>query len=719
MVVGLTAWLLKFDGGLEHGTQWTAHAWVPLLLSPLALGMIRARARPEFAHASLGFLIWGVVSVFAPSLSDPHFLAMALVVCSWGLQVTDMAIRPGEQVLCDRLGIQGVSLGAILRAWWCGLGLFGIILGSAVVTAGMAGALGYSLEVGLTTSAIDWWAITASIVLVGTQIVLAGLDPDLLTAMRREGLIVGIELTGIALLWWLGVAGSPLRRWDLEPGHYFPLATAAAGLIIAEWNSRASLREDLAEAAEQGRALSASMALLSSPVLVLALLAPVFTFGRENTTTVATLVFVAMALGLWAVRWGQVWPVYPAGVAWSAAGLVGGLVIGRQGSWIANEPRLMSAALGELVAVFSLGGLGGWYRQRAASLEREKPGWTGNSGSTPRPLALALEQVAFLGSLVVGGLVALAASRPAMAASGLALASTGTLLALSLFYVLLAGRWNAEWLVYLAQACLVGAYVDYRLEHPLTAAADAAILVLFAFVDLGIAEVMERLKLPLYARPTRYASLILPILPLIRLIEIGGLDDTTAFHLLAAGTFYAVACGTMQWKTLGYAAGVLYNAALWVLWGTMGWQLADHTQFYFVPVGLSAILFAESNRRDLGRETVNAIRSAGLITTYLALAAPIWQFHSFRDWVALLLGSLLGLFAGIGLRVQTFVWLGLVTFLADVLYELGRVGLDHALARWAIMLSLGILLVFFVALNEKKQIVAAMRGCFDEVRTWE
>src|SRR5208282_2769312 len=82
-VVGLAAFLLKFDGGLEHGTQWTARAWVPLLLSPLAL-----------------------------------------VVCSLGLQVTDLAIRPGEQVLRDRLGIQGVSLGTILRAWWFGLGLF-------------------------------------------------------------------------------------------------------------------------------------------------------------------------------------------------------------------------------------------------------------------------------------------------------------------------------------------------------------------------------------------------------------------------------------------------------------------------------------------------------------------------------------------------------------------------------------------------------------------
>ena len=191
------------------------------------------------------------------------------------------------------------------------------------------------------------------------------------------------------------------------------------------------------------------------------------------------------------------------------------------------------------------------------------------------------------------------------------------------------------------------------------------------------------------------------------------------FHLVSAATFYAVACGTLRWKTLAYAAGVLYNAALWVLWGQMGWQLADHPQFFLVPVGLSAILFAEANRRELGRETVNTIRTVGLIVTYLAMAAPIWQFRSFGDWVALLIGSLVGLFVGIGLRVQTFVWLGLVTFLADVLYELGQVSLDHALAKWAIMLSLGILLVFFVALNEKKQIVTTMRGYLAEVRTWE
>ncbi|MGC8639118.1 MAG: hypothetical protein ACP5XB_04485 [Isosphaeraceae bacterium] len=333
-------------------------------------------------------------------------------------------------------------------------------------------------------------------------------------------------------------------------------------------------------------------------------------------------------------------------------------------------------------------------------------------------LALAMEQVGFVGSMLIAGLVAVAASHVVLTTGWLGAAEIGTLLAVALFHLLLAERWNGEWLVYLAQASLVGAYVVYRLAHPLPAAADAAVLTLFAFVDLDIAEAMERLQFRIFARPTRYAALVLPILPLVQLIGTSGLSDVTVFHLVAAGTFYAVARGTMHWKTLGYAAGVLYNAALWVLWSQMGWLLADHPQFYLVPVGLSAILFAEANRQVLGRELVNTIRSAGLITTYLALAAPIWQFRSFGDWVALLVGSLVGLFVGIGLRIQTFVWLGLVTFLADVAYELGRVSMDHALAKWVIMLSLGISLIFFVALNEKKQIVLTMRGYYHKIRSW-
>ena len=73
-------------------------------------------------------------------------------------------------------------------------------------------------------------------------------------------------------------------------------------------------------------------------------------------------------------------------------------------------------------------------------------------------------------------------------------------------------RWRAEWLVYLAQAVMLSAYVDYRLAFPQSIAFDAIVLTLLGYLDLGIAEALERLHLNIYARPARFFSLVLPSL---------------------------------------------------------------------------------------------------------------------------------------------------------------------------------------------------------------
>jgi hypothetical protein len=151
----------------------------------------------------------------------------------------------------------------------------------------------------------------------------------------------------------------------------------------------------------------------------------------------------------------------------------------------------------------------------------------------------------------------------------------------------------------------------------------------------------------------------------------------------------------------------------------MGVELSRHPQFYLIPVGLSAILFAEVNRRELGREYANAIRSIGLMVIYVSTAVPMWQSHSLGVWLTLLLLSLLGIFVGIGLRLQSFLWLGLVCFVFDVVYQLGWVSMNDALARWGIMLTIGLLLVAFVALNEKKRILETMREYYEQVKKWE
>jgi hypothetical protein len=329
--------------------------------------------------------------------------------------------------------------------------------------------------------------------------------------------------------------------------------------------------------------------------------------------------------------------------------------------------------------------------------------------------ARALERVAFVASLLAGSVVVVSAGARAAAP----LAGAGTLVALAVFYAWLARRWDAEWLVYGAEIALIGAYFYLRAAHPLPESLDAVVLLLFCFVEFGVSQALERLRVGLYARPTFYFSLLMPLVPLAVALSRGQLDGLCLLIVFSTATFYGVVCQQKEWKEAGYVATGLYNAFLWLAWARLGWRLSEHPQFYLIPVGVSAILFAEVNRRELGRQTVNAIRGIGSMVIYVSTAIPMWQFHSFGTWLTLLLLSLAGIFAGIGLRAQSFLWLGLVCFLFDVLYPLGRAGMEDVLARWGIMLGLGILLVLFVALNEKQRIVATLREYYEEVRGWE
>jgi hypothetical protein len=362
----------------------------------------------------------------------------------------------------------------------------------------------------------------------------------------------------------------------------------------------------------------------------------------------------------------------------------------------------------------------------AAGVGRRASGAAGAGAAAEDPMALpaptvplALEHDVLVGAALAALLVVLStaeAARPGLAASWGAIASLAglALLGLGLF-----ARWGADWLAYAAQSAVVGSYLYYRWIFPLPRATDAVVLTALGYLDFGLAEAIERLGLARFARPMRWFSLALPLLPLALLMRELRSDDLQLFVLFTVATFYGVAGVSLHWKALGYTAGVVYNAFLWLLWGRFGWTVADHSQFFLIPVGLSAVLVAEFERPTLGRSAANSVRGLGLSLIYLSLAVPVWQFESLGAWTALLFLSLAGVFAGIGVRVQVFLWMGLVVFVLDVVYQLGKVGMRHTLAKWSIMLALGILLVFFVALNEKKRIVARMRALIDVARQWD
>jgi tetratricopeptide (TPR) repeat protein len=715
IAVGLRAYL-----SWDTGAGWSAYAWCPLALSALALLMVKPYPRAECVHLSLAFLTYGIVSAVSPSLGSLSPVALAVMALALGLCLLELTIRSHESAICQRLGIRDAGYAGVVRGWSGALFAVAITGAALIVFWGMAASFGAPVTSGWKSQPVDWWLLLAALVVAAGYLSIAAGDAERGGFVEPEGALSFLHAILVLGLWWLGVGGSPLSRWLPPGGDYYPIVTAIAALSAlhlgrrfsdpGSWHELAWLGDVRSEIARRALAMQAC---------VLAILAMLFTRGEVSVTTVATMALGSLALGL-ASFMGR-WPLATAlaGLAWAGAFSVLGVRLARGLCLTAADQQATWAAWGALISAFSL-----WWW---AGLLRAG-GWTAKSRLLPedaptlsliRRFGEVVEGVASAIGLVASALVLLMGVSNRASADWVTFAGVGALLVSALLQIAMVPRWRVEWPVYVAQGLMVGAYVEFRLAFPMSSAADAAVLTLLGYLDLGIAEALERLdRAGYYNRPTRYASLVLPLLPLLQLLGGGSRDEISLFYLAAAATFYATACGRLRWKTLGYASAVFANAALWLLWSRIGWQLAEYPQFYFVPVGLSAILFAEVNR-ELGRPTVNAIRTVGLIVIYASLAMPIWLFQSFGAWLTLLLASLAGVFIGIGLRLQTFLWLGLTTFVLDVVYEMGRVSLDYAMAKWAIMLALGIALVLFVALNEKKRILSQMLDYYAQVRTWE
>jgi hypothetical protein len=310
--------------------------------------------------------------------------------------------------------------------------------------------------------------------------------------------------------------------------------------------------------------------MLAFQAFVLTVLAVVFTRGAMAPATVLTLILSSLTLGLVTLNQGWQGAALAGSAAWTAAWAVAGSVLSLSLGWTAGGLRTTCASAGGLAAAFSLLWPAGLLRREQGS-HKGRTAWLVDSAQQSLPiLAWKIEAVAFASSLLVVVAVLAAGTNPGTLDAWGTGAGVGLILGAAFFLILLVERWQAEWLVYLAQVVMLCAYVDYRLAFPQPIAFDAVVLTMLGYLDLGIAEVLERLERKFYARPMRYFSLILPMLPLIQLIWTEGLSEVSLFHLLSAGSFYAIACGQMRWKSLGYAAALFYNAALWVLWGKFG-----------------------------------------------------------------------------------------------------------------------------------------------------
>jgi hypothetical protein len=303
--------------------------------------------------------------------------------------------------------------------------------------------------------------------------------------------------------------------------------------------------------------------------------------------------------------------------------------------------------------------------------------------------------------------------------------------------------------VYLAELLVVLFFAHVRFNIPELFLAAAVKYWTFAVMGLAfgvvlLAEIFERRKLDVLAVPLRRTGVLLPLLPLLAfwakppaaLTEFAagqapGLSPLLAYldrlpqqfdayawlWSLAGGLYGLVALwrNSFGWALL---AALSTNAAVWALLTHNNVPFALHPQAWVIPVALIVLVSEHVNRHRLRPELSTAMRYAGIGMIYVASSADMFLAGVGQSvWLPVILAVMcvLGVLAGIALRVRAFVFLGIGFLLLDVFAMIwhAAVDLDQTWVWYASGIVLGVAILTLFAVFEKRK---AARGATEPSR---
>jgi len=225
-----------------------------------------------------------------------------------------------------------------------------------------------------------------------------------------------------------------------------------------------------------------------------------------------------------------------------------------------------------------------------------------------------------------------------------------------------------------------------------------------AFVGAGLAEWFHRRGVGVLAGPLERTALALPLAAAVGFWFMP--HASPAFWFLAALFYGVVAIGRRNgWSAL--AAVATGNMGLWVLWHREGLHFIDRPQLWLIPAALCALVaeYLHHDRLEEGQSA--AIRYMALSVIYVSSTVEFMRGVGESVWLPLVLVglSLIGVLAGIMLRIRSFLYLG-VTFLLVVMV---RMILFAAIERgqmwvfWSAVVALGLSLIGLFAVFEKRR----------------
>jgi hypothetical protein len=306
--------------------------------------------------------------------------------------------------------------------------------------------------------------------------------------------------------------------------------------------------------------------------------------------------------------------------------------------------------------------------------------------------------------------------------------------------------------VYAAELLLVLTFLHLRynvpgLFPPVRAQHWPFIVIAVAFLGVGLGEFFRARKVDVLAGPLLRTGVFLPLLPLVvfwlnppeavrsALVErfpgalplLAYLDkfprryDAYAVLWLLFGGLYAwlAVARRSYWYTL--AAALAGNVGLWALLHHSQVAFLAHPQVWLIPLALIILASEQHHRARLAPEAAAGLRYLGLGTLYVSSTADLFIAGLGNSVVlplALAVLSVLGVLAGILLRVRSYLYLG-AGFLGLVVFSMiwhAAVDRHQPWVWWASGVVLGGAILALFGLFEKRrpEVLRALGG----IRSW-
>jgi hypothetical protein len=288
--------------------------------------------------------------------------------------------------------------------------------------------------------------------------------------------------------------------------------------------------------------------------------------------------------------------------------------------------------------------------------------------------------------------------------------------------------------VYATELLLVLLFVHIKLVYPdllnigIWTRFWPIIVMLLAFIGIGLSELFRRQGRIVLAEPLENTSLLLPILPVITFWLLTGVwkheqNVNYALVLLLAGGAYGTLAMLRRSFIFGLLSALAGNGALWYLLShSPSFGFFQHPQLWLIPIALSILAAAYLNRARLSPQHMRTIRYVCLMAIYASSTADI-MINGINKSPALpmilALLAVAGVMAGIMLRVQSFLLLGtlflLVAIATMIQYAAHQVGQNWPWLVAGILLGAAIIILF--ALFEKKR--SEMLALVDGLKEWQ